>query len=220
MKKELIVLILLILLSFPIFVIGETTTDYGLHWAVSEGDRFDFHAKVNMPESLRQWWGLTAEYDEDVYILIAYLPEISEYDYYLGASIHWANGSFMDEDFPSLVGLPVGNWTHIQEITDPYDYYNYTLASSSWRIYRSASVDLGFLTYDFFAEYSRTDGILNRWYLRIVDGYGDEAGLVDVVRLRGNLNPLITLTIIGAAGVIVIFTVAIFIKKKQDSELK
>ena len=107
----------------------------------------------------------------------------------------------------------MGNWTLVEEWFDSAGHYNYTETYASWRISRSTSVDFGFLTYDFYVEYSKANGILNHWYLRIVDGYGDEVGLVDVVRLGGNQNPLIILTIAGAAGIIVILAVAIYMKK-------
>ena len=95
---------------------------------------------------------------------------------------------------------------------DPSDYYNHTETFSTYRFSRSSSKNFGSLTYDFYAEYSKSDGILTRWYQRIVDSAGEEVGLVNVVRIGGNQSLLIILAI---AGAVVITTVAVLVYMKK-----
>lgn len=208
MRKQIFTaIIILITLSLPSLTMASSDDDYGLYWGVSEGQRIDFHAKLCMPLFLSEWWALTGEYDEDVYVIIDTLPDDFEYLSSAGFTVYWTNGSIIDQDFPSLAVFPLGNWSFIEERTDPYDRYNFTQSFSTWQVSRSASVNSGLLTYEFFAEFSKSDGVLNHWYLQFVDTHGDEVGLVNVVRLGVSLELTIAVVAgsIGGIAILILF---------------
>lgn len=220
MRKDMILVLVILLLSMSLGSV-EAANSQGFEWGVDVGDRIDYTLTYSQPSITTDPTGTINFYATIITLPTIPEPVTSYWEIVTGsaaAEFHYANGTQL---FMVPWGMiAIGNWSLVTELYEAQAASTTTVSETAvdWiYVQQMPSGGDGALTTEL--RFSKTDGVMNFYELKLVDGTGAIISSSMVVRsgystgfLGGGIDPMLLIAV-GAGGAIVVVAV-IFMRKK------
>ena len=219
MRKGIILILVIALLSMSLGSV-EAANSQGFEWGVDVGDRIDYSITYSQPSVTTDPSG-----SYSIYVTIIALATIPEpvtafWDVTAGSSaveVYYANDTqiFM---MPWAI-VAIGNWSLLTELYEAQMASTSTVTETAtdWITTQELPYSGGTMTTEI--RFSKTDGAMNFYESKVLDGAGAITSSVNIVRrgystgLIGAIDPMLLLAI-GAGGAIIVIVAIVFMRKK------